>query len=315
MRRILTGLAFYLGRAPTFSRMGFQRRRLDQQPVQADFSGQVWLITGASGGIGREIALQAAARGAKVIAAARSETKLASLRAEAPETIETLVADLSLMREVRAAAGELADRLETLDVLLNNVGVLLNSFSATDEGLETSFATNLLNHYLLTELLVENGLLQSGGLVINMSSGGMYTAPLAPELLNVTDPTCHDGVMAYARHKRAQVELTHHWNAKYGPGITFHTMHPGWVDTEGVRISLPGFRRLFGPLLRTPEQGADTAIWLAAKGPDPPADGIWLDREPQPEHVADATRTDPALRSQMVADLEAWIRPDEDLNA
>jgi NAD(P)-dependent dehydrogenase (short-subunit alcohol dehydrogenase family) len=143
----------------------------------------------------------------------------------------------------------------------------------------------------------------------------MYTEPLAPELLNVTDPKCHDGVTAYARHKRAQMELTHHWNATYGPGIRFHTMHPGWVDTEGVRISLPGFRRLFGPLLRTPQQGADTAIWLAAKRPEPPAEGIWLDRETQPEHVADSTRTDSALRSQLVADLEAWIRPDEDLKA
>ena len=110
---------------------------------------------------------------------------------------------------------------------------------------------------------------------------------------------------------RSLVELTRHWNAKYGPEINFHTMHPGWVDTEGVRISLPGFRRLFGPLLRTPEQGADTAIWLAAERPDPPAEGSWSDREPQPEHLTDATRTDPAMRRQLVAGLESWIRANE----
>jgi NAD(P)-dependent dehydrogenase (short-subunit alcohol dehydrogenase family) len=163
-----------------------------------------------------------------VIAAARSKAKLASLQADAPESIETLVVDLSLMREVKAATGELIERLERVDVLVNYVGVLLNSFAATDEGFEVSFATNLLNHYLLTELLVESDLLRSGGFVINISSGGMYTAPLAPNLLHVTDPKSHDGVTAYARHKRAQVELTHHWNAKYGPEINFHTMHPGW---------------------------------------------------------------------------------------
>jgi NAD(P)-dependent dehydrogenase (short-subunit alcohol dehydrogenase family) len=222
------------------------------------------------------------------------------------------------MGEVRAAACELADRLERVDVLVNNVGVLLGSPAITDEGFETSFATNLLGHYLLTESLVERGLLRSGGLVINMSSGGMYTEPLAPELLNVTDPMRYDGVVAYARHKRAQMELTHHWNEKYGPEIAFHAMHPGWVDTEGVRSSLPGFRRLFKPLLRTPEQGADTAIWLAAERPETLAEGLWLDRAPQPEHTSDATRRDPALREQLVICLEASVRvsqPTEELKA
>jgi NAD(P)-dependent dehydrogenase (short-subunit alcohol dehydrogenase family) len=312
MGRILTGLGFYLGFAPTFSRLGFERKRLDQQPVEADFSGQTWLVTGASGGIGREIALQAASRAARVIAVARSESRLATLAepGELPGPITALTADLSLMREVRAAAGGLAEQSATIDVLVNNVGVLLNTHSTTEEGFETSFAINLLNHYLLTESLIAGGQLQSGGLIINMSSGGMYTVGLDPARLNVTDPERHDGVMAYARHKRAQVELTHYWNERHGPGLAVHVMHPGWVDTEGVSTSLPGFRRLFAPLMRTPGQGADTAIWLAAARPEPLEDGIWLDREPQPEHVRDSTRTDPALRQQLVAALKAWTRAD-----
>jgi NAD(P)-dependent dehydrogenase (short-subunit alcohol dehydrogenase family) len=317
MRRILTGLGFYLGFAPSFSRLGFERRGLDRQPVKADFSGQRWLVTGASSGIGREIALQAARRGARVTAVARSDSRLEAMRSITSGAIEALVADLSLMRGVRAATAELAERLDGIDVLVNNVGVLLNSFSTTDEGFETSFATNLLGHYLLTELLVEQALLRSGGIVISMSSGGMYTEPLAPESLNVTDPKLHDGVAAYARHKRAQVELTHYWNQQHGPEADFHVMHPGWVDTEGVRSSLPGFRQLFRPLLRTPEQGADTAIWLAAERPEPLAEGVWFDREPQPEHMTGATRTDPALRGELVASLEAGVRacqPADELN-
>jgi NAD(P)-dependent dehydrogenase (short-subunit alcohol dehydrogenase family) len=190
-------------------------------------------------------------------------------------------------------------------VLVNNVGVLLNEHSLTDEGFERSFATNLLNHYLLTESMIDRGMLGPGSLVLNMSSGGMYSTPLVPNMLDVTDAASHDGVMAYARHKRAQVELTHHWNARHGPDVSFQVMHPGWVDTEGVQSSLPGFRKVFGPLLRSPEQGADTAIWLAAERPTPPTEGIWLDRELQPEHVGDDTRGDPALRAQLVAELEA----------
>jgi dehydrogenase/reductase SDR family protein 12 len=310
MKRILLGLKFYLGFAPKFSRLGFEGKKLDQRPVEADFSGQRWIVTGASGGIGREIVIGAARRGARVTAVARNASRLASLAdaVDEPDRIETLVADMALMHDVHEAAEQLAAGDRRYDVLVNNVGVLLNSYSVTDEGFETSFAINLLSHYLLTESMIRRGLLGSGGLVINMSSGGMYSTALVPEQLDLTDPSLHDGVMAYARHKRAQVELTHHWNARYGPEIEFHVMHPGWVDTEGVRTSLPSFRRLFRRILRTPEQGADTAIWLAAERPPAPAEGIWLDRELQPEHVGGDTRTDPALREQLVMQLEAWTR-------
>ena len=163
--------------------------------------------------------------------------------------------------------------------------------------------------YGLRERLGESGSLGPGSIVINMSSGGRYSAARVPDELNVAEANRHDGVKAYARHKRAQVELTHHWNARYGPGIVFHVMHPGWVDTEGVKTSLPAFRRLFRRILRTPAQGADTAIWLAAERPPAAREGIWLDRELQPEHVSVATRTDAATREHMVRLLESWVKP------
>lgn len=306
--RLFTGLKFYLGFAPKFSRWGFERCGLDERPVRADFSGQRWLVTGASGGIGREIVAQAVSRGADVTAVARNGGKLQSLR-------ETLVgsgkvgirpADLSLCREVRGLAEALAGGGERFDVLVNNVGVLLNEHTLTDEGFETSFAVNLLNHFILTEDLISRDLLARGSVVINMSSGGMYTTELLPDQLNVTDSRLHEGVAAYARHKRAQVELTHAWNWGHGPDISFHVMHPGWVDTEGVKTSLPGFRRLFRPVLRTAAQGADTALWLAAERPPIAEEGIWLDRELQPEHVGEHTRTDPGRRAEMMEKLEEW---------
>ena len=266
------------------------------------------MVTGASGGIGREIVAQAVRRGARVTAVARSEAKLQSLKEElhGPGEVEVRPADLSLRREVTDLAKALADDGEEFEVLVNNVGVLLNEHVLTDEGFEASFATNLLNHFVLTEDLISSGLLPRGSVVINMSSGGMYTTELLPDLLNVTDPIHHDGVAAYARHKRAQVELTHAWNRRHGSHVSFHVMHPGWVDTEGVKTSLPTFRKLLSPLLRTASQGADTAIWLAAERPPIAEEGLWLDRELQPEHVGDHTRTDDERRAELMEKLEQW---------
>lgn len=304
--RLALGLKFYLGFAPSFSRLGFERRGLAERPLEADFTGQRWLVTGASGGIGEAIARGAAARGATVLAVARSRRKLDRMRAAAPvlDAIRPLVADLSRPAELEALAAGLAGAGGGLDVLVNNVGVLCNTHALTPEGHESSYATNLLGHYVLTEALLACGAFNPGALVVAMSSGGMYTEALDPARLDVTRGEGWDGVAAYARHKRAQVELTHHWNAKWSDVATFHVMHPGWVDTAGVRTALPGFRRVFRRILRTPAQGADTALWLAATRPAPLAEGIWLDRAQRPEHLSDLTRTGPAQRRALVAVLE-----------
>ena len=85
-----------------------------------------------------------------------------------------------------------------------------------------------------------------------------------------------DGVRAYAKAKRAQVALTQEWARRYPEGPFFAVMHPGWADTPGVRTSLPTFRRVTGPILRTPEQGADTLVWLVSARV--PSGRFWLDR-------------------------------------
>ena len=89
-------------------------------------------------------------------------------------------------------------------------------------------------------------------------------------------------------------------------------MHPGWVDSEGVRSALPGFRAAFGRWLRRADEGADTALWLAAhRPPRDLADGVWLDRRRDPEHAFGFTRggADPAalvdfLRAR-IAEIDA----------
>ena len=112
----------------------------------------------------------------------------------------------------------------------------------------------------------------------------------------------------YARAKRAQVTLNELWADRLPDrSMVFHAMHPGWADTPGVAASLPTFRRVMGPLLRDPDQGADTLAWLAADDGEPLATTgtFWLDRRVRPIHRLPSTkRSDTPERR---AELWDWV--------
>jgi len=310
MFRNLAGLFFYARFLRSFSAIGFRARSAHWPPPDRDFSGQRWLITGATGGIGRAVALAANRAGATVLAVARSDEKLQRLQAEArdPQRMIPVRVDLALVGEVSQLPGHPAVSARPIDVLVNNVGVLARRFSLTDEGLETSFATNLLNQFVLTEGLKSAGLLADGGLVVNVSSGGMYGTPLKLDEMAAGSPEEFEGMQAYALHKRAQVELTRYWNNRWQGRPAVQVMHPGWADTEGVQTSLPGFRRVLKGLLRNAGQAADTILWLAEERPPvPERGGIWLDRELQPEHEFAFTKKTAHSPEDLAEWLNEWL--------
>jgi len=154
---------------------------------------------------------------------------------------------------------------------------------------------------LLTELLLPR--LERARVVL-VTSGGMYGQRLVAD-----DPEYrsgdYTGVKAYARSKRAQVELLplldHRWRPR---GVDLTAMHPGWADTPGVVDSLPTFHRLTGPFLRDAEGGVDTTVWLAATEPPPEPGLLWHDRRPRPTHLSGRTRTTERDRQQ----LWEWVR-------
>jgi dehydrogenase/reductase SDR family protein 12 len=137
-----------------------------------------------------------------------------------------------------------------------------------------------------------------------MASGGMYTVPRNLRHMAQSDPARFNGTAAYGTHKRAQLVLSDRWTQP-DAGLRAYTMHPGWVDTAGVQRSLPLFRKLLGPVLRSPAQGADTALWLLAERPPTQPGALWFDRAPRPAHVFAATRTPRASEDQIVAMMEA----------
>lgn len=306
---------------PSFSKLGpVVRSRIDHWTSDYDMDGRTVVVTGATSGLGLVTARALLDAGAHVELVARNRTKAASVAGElersAPGRVGVVVADMGDLDAVRAAAAEIRARHSRLDVLVHNAGALDATYERSRQGIEVTAASQVVGPFLFTKLLLDPLRAARGGRVLWVSSGGMYSQPLTVDRLEMT-PADYDGTTAYARAKRAQVTLSEMWAERLAPdGITVHSMHPGWADTPGVARSLPTFRTVLGPLLRTPEQGADTLVWLAAD------DGVarsttgkfWLDRRPRAIHRLAKTRVSdtPDARAALWSWCEAKSEPSAD---
>ena len=289
-----------------YTALGYRWR--PHPPIDADLRGRVALVTGATSGLGRATAAALARFGATTLIVGRNPAKTAAVASQIRDetgnpAVREEIADLSLMSQVR----RLADRLEApIHLLVNNAGVLLPMREETEEGLERTFATNLLGHFLLTNLLRDK--LEAPARIINVSSGGMYTQRIRPADLQMKK-TPYDGTVAYARTKRGQVILTELWAERFRDrGFVVHSMHPGWAATPGVSESLPRFYKVTRPLLRTAEQGADTIVWLCTSEEAGQTTGLfWHDRRPRPTHRLEATRETQKEREALWNALEGML--------
>jgi dehydrogenase/reductase SDR family member 12 len=302
-------------RIASFTNLGYLLHARDFESIEADMTGKTVVVTGANGGLGLETSRQLGALGARVIMVGRSEQKLRDARAKVDgASIE--VADLSLMGAVRDAADRILKAEPRIDVLVNNVGVMLPRRETTSEGLEKTLATNLAGHFLLTNLLTPRLRDSRPARVINVSSGGMYSERIEPDDLQFAERE-YTGTAAYAHAKRGQVILNEMWAERMmDRRIVFHSMHPGWAATAGVARSLPTFNKVMKPFLRTPRQGADTIVWLAAAEKPAVSTGqFWFDRDIAPTHLMKSTVETPEDRIQLWDALVALTgRPPRGLN-
>jgi dehydrogenase/reductase SDR family protein 12 len=190
---------------------------------------------------------------------------------------------------VEAFAERLGAAHERLDGIVHAAGALLREYSVSSGGIETTVATHVLAPFRLTWVLAPLLRRAMAPNLVTVSSGGMYTERF--DLAHLEPSAEHyDGVRAYARAKRAQVVLAGEWARRWASSnVASYAMHPGWVATPGLSLGLPSFDHL-GPLLRRPEEGADTAIWLAAGGARPAVTGFWHDRHRRSEHYLPWTR-------------------------
>jgi retinol dehydrogenase-12 len=233
--------------------------------------GKTIVITGASSGIGLETARALAMQGARLALVVRNrgrgEAAIASIKADAPNAELALVmADLESLDQVRAAGAEIRSRYPRVDVLVNNAGLIVGSHGVTPDGFERTFAVNHLAGFLLTYELREVLAAAAPARVVTVSSMGHKFAPAFTwdEL-----PTMWRGqIRNYGAAKLCNI-----WFARVAAQrlanqrVTSNSLHPGTVRTNFGQSGGWLFRkgaRVFGPLLKSPQQGAQTSIYVAS---------------------------------------------------
>jgi NAD(P)-dependent dehydrogenase (short-subunit alcohol dehydrogenase family) len=293
----------------SFDRSGFLRHAagFDPDDLAVDLSGRVCLVTGANSGIGFETAAGLAERGATVWMLCRDrgrgEAALSELRRRTGSRRAHLaLLDVSDPGAIRHFVSQFTRA--RVDVLVHNAGVLPDQRVLSPDGHELTLATHVLGPWRLTQALLPKLRASADPRVIFVSSGGMYT-----QRLTLADCEWqrrrYDGVAAYAQTKRMQVVLAQQL-ADDLPEGTVSAMHPGWADTPAVRSSLPRFQAVMRGRLRTPAEGADTVLWLAASEAARGRSGrFWFDRAERSPHLLPWTPESEADRVALRAFCES----------
>ena len=231
-------------------------------------NGKICLVTGATDGIGKVTAQALAQAGATVFAVGRNPRKIDAVRAEMGNTggsLEFLTADLSSQAQVRALADEVKSRTSQLHVLVNNAGALFTSYRESIDGIELTFALNHLAYFLLTHLLLDTIIASAPARIINVSSSAHQRGVI--DFDDLGNRRHYEGWTAYEQSKLANVLFTYELARRIeGTGVTVNAVHPGFVASN--------FQAAAGLNMRghlTPEEGADTQIWLATS---PEVEGV-----------------------------------------
>jgi dehydrogenase/reductase SDR family protein 12 len=280
-----------------YSAIGWHRHKPYFQGPMPSIADKWVLITGATSGLGLSVAERLASNGANLLLVGRDQQKLEAVRSDfkkrgATTQIELLKADLSRPSDLPKLVEAVQTKTDRLHALINNAGILNDQFRVNDAGIEESTYVNLFAPYYLMHALRAFLKRDNEPRIVNVSSGGMYTQRLAMQALKNPRSADFDGTVAYAQAKRGLVILTEELakDPEFA-GIGIHAMHPGWVDTPGVRSSLPRFYKATKGILRTSEQGSDTINWLAAAPASTLGSGqFWFDRSPRSAYLIPGTK-------------------------
>jgi NAD(P)-dependent dehydrogenase (short-subunit alcohol dehydrogenase family) len=237
-----------------------------EAPVTNDLQGKVIIITGGSSGIGAAAARALRQRGATVAITGRSD----GTRRLAEEIgADYFLADYKNLATVRKLAEDLLAKYPHIDVLVNNVGGMMNDRHLTADGYEATLQVNHLGGFLLTALL-QDRLNASKATVINTSSIGNNLGNV--RLDDLQSERNYSALATYGTGKLMNILHAAELQRRYGDAISAVSFHPGPVATGFAREADWATKLLYEtPLKRlfliTPEQGADTLVWLATTRP------------------------------------------------
>jgi len=246
------------------------------------------IVTGASSGMGKVTAKALAEKGYEVILVCRSKEKgeltLKELQSLYPQaSLHLFLCDLSSVKAVKNLAEEITGSFTKIDVLINNAGAYIAKRYTSVDGYELTLATNHLAYFQLTNLLLPLLKNTPEARIVNVASEASKLGKLNWDDLNLEKK--YSGILAYSNSKLYNIMFTNQLAEELkGTHITVNAMHPGGVNTNfgnGVDGLLGIAFRQFGWLMRTPEKGAETIIWLATSPEAAQYSGLYFkDKKP-----------------------------------
>jgi NAD(P)-dependent dehydrogenase (short-subunit alcohol dehydrogenase family) len=271
-----------------------------------DLANQVFLITGATDGIGKAAAKDFARRGAAVTIVGRNKEKteqvLADLKgASGNKNLDFLLCDLSRLADVRRAAEEFKAKHARLHVLVNNAGAMFRAPVKGPDGFELTFALNHLAYFQLTTSLLELIRKTPGARIVSTSSAMQARGAL--DLQKTPTSMEGSGALAYATSKLANVLFTKELQRRLeGSTATANCFHPGYVRSRfgsDLGVLMRVVFTLALPFSKSPEAGADSLIWLATSPESASLKGEYIaNRRP-------VTPSKQAMDPKLAADLWA----------
>jgi retinol dehydrogenase 12 len=238
----------------------------------AEMTGKNVVVTGASSGIGLETARALAGQDARVLMVvrnqARGEAAIADIKQGVPGArLELVLADLYALADVRRAGAEIRNRIDRLDVLVNNAGLIHTTRELTPDGFERTFALNHLAAFLITYELRDLLAAAPPSRIVTVSSFGHRLANVDWDDL----PYCARGyreTRAYGNSKLCNIWFARESARRLAArGVTSNALHPGGVASNFGASGSALYRigtKVAKPFLLTPAKGARTSIFLAS---------------------------------------------------